>query len=221
LTENSIHQPTAKFQERIVVHETSSGPLSIRANCPPGSFEGLILDEGLGRFAHYSSIIQKVQAFEAAANRRGGRVTLALAGPNIIVGYGLCWYPDPDERWAALGDLMYEMAAVEVSRNHRGLKVGRLMMDATMDDGFFEDKITYMQGFSWHWDLEGSGLNAAQYRRLMMELYKPYGFREVYTNEPNICLREENVLMIRVGSRVSPDDQKRFRHLRFGISPNP
>jgi acetoin utilization protein AcuA len=206
------------FPEKIVVRRTPAGPLTIRSNCSPGSFDGLILDDGLGRFARYSSIIQKVETFDGAARRRGGRVTLVIAEPNVIVGYGLCWYPDSDERWAALGDLMYEMAGVEVSRNYRGLKVGRLIMDVAMDDLFFEDKITYMQGFSWHWDLEGSGLNAAQYRKLMMDLYRPYGFREVYTNEPNICLREENVLMIRVGSNVSPEDQRKFRHLRFGMS---
>jgi acetoin utilization protein AcuA len=219
LTENCLHQVNVTFPEKIIVHQTSAGPLTVRSNCPPGSFDGLRLDDGLGRFARYSSIIQKVEAFEAAAERRGGRVTLALTQPNVIVGYGLCWYPDPEERWAALGDLVYEMAAVEVSRNFRGLKVGRRIIGMAMDDDFFEDKITYMQGFSWHWDLQGSGLNAGQYRKLMMELYRPYGFREVYTNEPNICLREENVLMIRVGSRVSPEDQRKFRHLRFGIHP--
>jgi acetoin utilization protein AcuA len=50
-----------------------------------------------------------------------------------------------------------------------------------------------------------------------MKLYSRVGFREVYTNEPNIALREENLMMIRVGSRVTPEDQRRFRYLRFGI----
>ena len=55
--------------------------------------------------------------------RKEGRVTLALLEPNLIVGYGTCWYPDPDDRWSALGELMYEMGAVEVSRNFRSLQL--------------------------------------------------------------------------------------------------
>lgn len=114
---------------------------------------------------------------------------------------------------------MYEMAAVEVSRNFRSLQIAGRILEATMNEDFFEDKITYMCGFSWHWDLEGSGMNAVQYRQVMMKLYSRAGFREVYTNEPNIALREENVMMIRVGSRVTSEDRQKFRYLRFGVKP--
>lgn len=207
-------------QGKTIVQETPQGSLTVRSLCPPGFFTGLRLDSGLGRFAHYSSIIQNVEAFESVASQIGGRVTLAIIDTTLIVGYCVGWYPAPDERWSALGELMYESAAVEVSRNFRGLQIGRRMVDMTMDDDFFEDKITYMTGLSWHWDLEGKGLTAAKYRVMMMELYGRYGFREVYTNEPNIALRPENVMMIRVGSRVSEEDLKRFRYLRFGIKPS-
>jgi acetoin utilization protein AcuA len=203
----------------IVTKETPKGLVTVRPVCPPGFFGHMEMESGLGHFAHYSSIIKNVNSFETIARRKGGRVTLAVLEPNLIVGYGLCWYPDETDRWNALGELMYEMAAVEVSRNLRGMHLARTVMDVTMDDDFFEDKITYMMGLSWHWDLEGKGLSAAQYRRLMMELYSLYGFREVYTNEPNIALRPENVMMIRVGSRVSEEDQTKFRYLRFGIKP--
>ncbi len=204
---------------RTIVYETARGKLLIQSNCPPGFYADLKLDEGLGHFSHYSSIIHKLEAFEAISRRKEGRVTLALVEPNVIVGYGTCWYPAPDDRWSALGELMYEMASVEVSRNFRSLQIAGRLLEATMDEDFFEDKITYMCGFSWHWDLEGSGMNAVQYRQVMMKLYRRVGFREVYTNEPNIALREENVMMIRVGSRVAEEDRKRFRYLRFGIKP--
>ncbi len=204
---------------RTIVYETARGKLLIQSNCPPGFYADLKLDEGLGHFSHYSSIIHKLEAFEAISRRKEGRVTLALVEPNVIVGYGTCWYPAPDDRWSALGELMYEMASVEVSRNFRSLQIAGRILEATMDEDFFEDKITYMCGYSWHWDLEGSGMNAVQYRQVMMKLYRRVGFREVYTNEPNIALREENVMMIRVGSRVAEEDRKRFRYLRFGIKP--
>jgi len=211
--------PQLEAPPKVLTVESPRGRITVRAQYPPGSFKGLEMESGLGHFAHYSSIIKDVNSFEKAAQKRGGRVTLAVLEPNLVVGYGLCWYPDETDRWSLLGDLMYEMAAVEVSRNFRGMRLARLIMDATMDDDFFEDKITYMMGLSWHWDLEGKGMTAAEYRRLMMDLYRRYGFREVYTNEPNIALRPENVMMIRIGSRVSEEDQKRFRYLRFGIKP--
>lgn len=199
------------------VRSTPRGDVTIRTKCPPGSFYNLKMEEGLGHFAHYSSIIKTVEAFEDISKRNQSIVTLAVAEPDQIVGYCVSWYPAPDERWSALGDLMYEMAAIEVSRNYRGANLAGVMLGSTLEFDFFEDKIAYMVGFSWHWDLEGSGLNPPQYRQKMMRLYSHFGFREVYTNEPNIALRVENIMMIRVGSRVSPEDQLRFRHLRFGI----
>jgi acetoin utilization protein AcuA len=210
-------EDSSSFIHKTVILETPKGALEIHSNCPTGFFAGLTFDPGLGRFAAYSSIIQKIDAFEAVAAKRGGKVALALMQPNLVVGYNVCWYPEEDERWSALGDLMYEMAAVEVSRNFRSLRIAGRMLETTLDDDFFNDKIAYMNGYSWHWDLEGSGLTAIQYRKMMMELYSPFGFREVYTNEPNIALRAENIMMIRVGENVMPEDQRRFRYLRFGI----
>jgi len=199
--------------------ETNCGLITICALCQPGLFKNLKLDAGLGHFSHYSSIIQKLETFETYANQKDGKVTLAIAEPNIVVGYCVGSYPDSKDRWVALGDLMYELAAVEVSQGYRGCKLGERLLGMTMNGDFFEDKIAYMCGYSWHWDLEGKGLSAAQYRSMMKQLYSKFGFREVYTNEPNITLRAENIMMIRVGARVCPEDQMKFRHLRFGMKP--
>ncbi|MEJ2715842.1 MAG: N-acetyltransferase [Deltaproteobacteria bacterium] len=199
------------------VQETEQGTLSIVPRCPPGLFSRLELDNGLGNFAHYSSIIQKLDVFAKVASQRDGRVTLAIIGDKVIVGYAACWYPGPDERWSKLGDLLYEMGALEVSRNFRRLNLGSKIIGIIMEDDMFNDKIAYMNGFSWHWDLDGTGLTMAEYRQVMMRLLKPHGFQECYTNEPNIALREENLFMVRIGSRVSEEDRAQFRDLRFGI----
>lgn len=203
-----------------ILQETQRGTLSIIPRCPPEVFPKLELDKGLGTFSHYSSIIQKLDVFAKVASQRDGKVTLAIIGHKVIVGYGACWYPGPDERWSKLGDLLYEMGALEVSRNFRRLNLGRKIVATIMEDDFFNDKIAYMNGFSWHWDLDGSGLTMAEYRRMMIRLLKAHGFQECYTNEPNIALREENLFMVRIGSRVSEEDRARFRDLRFGIVRN-
>jgi len=201
----------------MVIDETPDGELVVHANCPPGFFSGLRLEGGIGHFSHYSSIIQKLEVFDRVASSQDGRVCLALIDRKVVVGYVTGSYPDPTERWSKLGPLMYELATIEVSRNYRSKRLARTMVGLTLDDDFFEDKISYMNGFSWHWDLDGSGLTMSQYRRMMMRLLAPFGFTECYTNEPNIALREENLFMVRIGSRVSPEDLQKFRNLRFGI----
>jgi len=206
----TLNDPAKKF-------ETPDGTLALYPSCPPGSFEGLKLDSGLGNFAHYSSIIQRFDVLDKIAAGRDGRVSLAVKDDSIVVGYVTCSYPDKTERWSKLGDLMYELAAIEVSRNYRHLHIGGEMVAVLIEDSFFEEKITYMNGFSWHWDLDGTGLTMSEYRRVMIRLLKKFGFQEQYTNEPNIALREENLFMARTGSKVSEEDQKRFRNLRFGI----
>ncbi|MGC8658356.1 MAG: GNAT family N-acetyltransferase [Desulfomonilaceae bacterium] len=199
--------------------ETHCGPVKVCGLCQPDFFRQLKLDAGLGHFSQYSSIIQSLEAFESFSRKKDGRVTLAISDPDVVIGYCVGSYPSPDDRWAALGDLMYELAAIEVSRNYRGCGLGEKLIGVTMSDDFFDNKITYICGYSWHWDLEGKGLTAVQYRSMMKRLYGRFGFREVYTNEPNITLRDENIMMIKVGANVSAEDQLKFRHLRFGIKP--
>ncbi len=203
---------SAKHSEK-----TAHGMLAIVSHCVPGSFEGLVMDEGLGRFSRYSSIIQRLEVLEKIAARKDGRVTLALLDDRRVVGYGACWYPGPGERWSAMGELMYEMGALEASRSFRGSGIGKKVLAALMDDDFFEDKICYLTGYSWTWDLDGSAMTISQYRKVLIDLYRARGFKECYTNEPNIALREENFFMVRIGSRVSDEDRKRLKNLRFGI----
>lgn len=211
---NAPPSPALHVEEQEGAREET---VSIESRCPPGFFSGLELDSGLGRFAHYSSIIQKRDVFEKVAREKDGRVFLALARKTLIVGYAVCFYPGTDQRWSKLGELMYEMGALEVSRNWRKSRLAERIFGAIMQDDFFEDKIAYMNGFSWHWDLDGSRLSMLEYRKMMLGFLRTHGFQEVYTNEPNIALREENFFMARTGSRVSEEDKTRFRNLRFGI----
>lgn len=203
--------------EHMIQIETNGGPIVILPKCPPQLLGRLKLDTGLGQFSHYSSIIQKLEVFEKIASSRDGTVALAVVDKEIVVGYATGSYPEKSDRWSKLGDLMYELATVEVSRNYRGRNLSNALVGSILQSDWYEDKITYMNGFSWHWDLDGNHVTMAQYRKLMLNLMKNHGFQEFYTNEPNIAIREENIFMARIGSRVSVEDQHRFRNLRFGI----
>jgi acetoin utilization protein AcuA len=62
-------------------------------------------------------------------------------------------------------------------------------------------------------------MSAPQYRQMMANLFEPFGFQEYQTNEPNICLRPENIFMARIGKRVPKEVQNQFKWLRFGMPP--
>jgi acetoin utilization protein AcuA len=51
-----------------------------------------------------------------------------------------------------------------------------------------EEKIVYMVGYFWTWDLNGTRKTAQQYRQILINLFQPHGFQVYQTNEPNICL---------------------------------
>jgi len=212
------HPATFDTSAKVLIVDTPQGPVTINPKCPPGFFERLRLDSGLGNFSRYSSIIQKLEVFERVASAKDGRVALALFDENVVVAYMTCSYPDSDERWSKLGELMYEFSVIESSRNFRKMHIATAMVRSVLQEGFLEEKIAFINGFSWHWDVDGNGLSLAQYRKMMLNFMKPLGFQEYYTNEPNIALRQENLFMARIGSKVSPEDQLRFRNLRFGMT---
>jgi hypothetical protein len=82
-----------------------------------------------------------------------------------------------------------------------------------------EEKIVYMVGYSWTWDLNGTGKTAQQYRQMLIKLFEPHGFKEYQINEPNVCLKPENLFMCRVGKNIRQVIIERFKWLRFGLSP--
>ena len=55
--------------------------------------------------------------------------------------------------------------------------------------------------------------------KMLIKLFEPHGFKEYQTNEPNVCLKSENLFMCRVGNNIRQVILDRFKWLRFGLSP--
>lgn len=147
-------------------------------------------------------------------------MTLAVNGEDEIVGFGLLSPPESDERWAQLGEgAMVEVKAVEVSRRWRNGRLAKGILSSLLSGSEIEKKIIYMVGYSWTWDLDGSGLSAQEYRNMLIRLFTEFDFQEFQTNEPNICLKPENLFMGRIGNAISEKLQKDFKWLRFGVAP--
>lgn len=202
-----------------ITHETDGGVrLSVRSFCSVDMIRQLEFDAQFGVHAQYKSLYTKRESLEMCATLPDANVSLALADGSRIVGFGVLVPPEPDERWAAMGEgTIMEVKAIEVCRHWRTSGVGRSIMQMLMRHPALERLIVYMVGYSWTWDLDGEGISALEYRQKLIALFSRFGFLELPTNEPNVSLRPENLFMSRVGAEVPADRQQRFKWLRFGI----
>ena len=208
------------YAQHEILVSSSLGELRIRSFCTPDEIRQLSFDHQFGTHAHYRSLYTKRESLERKAEQPDTSVVLAIADSKRIVGFGVLAYPDPEERWAQLEPkLMMEVNAIEVSREWRSKKVARGIVQMMKVHPKIEDKVAYFVGYSWTWDLDGNRMTAQQYRQMMARLFEPFGFEEYQTNEPNICLKPENIFMARIGENVSKELQNQFKWLRFGMTP--
>ena len=209
-----------RYAQNEIHLSTSLGELRIRSFCTPEDVRALNFDRQFGTHAHFRSLYTKRESLEHKAEQPDTSVVLAIADSAHIVGFGVLAYPDPEERWAGLPPkVMMEVNAIEVSRQWRSKQIAKGIVQMMMVHPLIEEKIAYFVGYSWTWDLDGNRMSAQQYRQMMMRLFEPFGFQEYNTNEPNICLKPENIFMARTGSDVSPETRQAFKWLRYGQSP--
>jgi len=209
-----------KISSQEIILTTPKGDVRIRSFCSPGEIRKCTFDREFTFHADYKSLYTSRELLEKSAEQPEANVVLALVEQNHIIGYAVLAYPDPEERWADLGpEIMMEVAAIEVSRSWRSHKIAASILKMMVVHPQIEEKIVYMVGYSWTWDLNGTGKTAQQYRQMLINLFKPQGFKEYQTNEPNICLKSENLFMCRVGNNIRQVILDRFKWLRFGLSP--
>jgi acetoin utilization protein AcuA len=210
---------TATFSKEIIL-PTSQGNVRICSFCHPDNIRQYTFDRQFGIHEHYKSLYTQRERLEQKAAQQDANVVLALIEPQGIIGFGVLAYPDPTERWTELGPkIMMEVKAIEVSRTWRSQKIASGIINLMLAHPLIEDKIIYLVGYSWTWDLEGTHKTAQQYRQMLIHLFQPHGFEEFETNEMNVCLKPENILMGRIGKNISQMIKDRFKWLRFGLSP--
>lgn len=195
---------------------TPQGVVHIRTHCPPDLVDGLELDEGLGVFPQYRSILRDKEALKEIAALEDANLIIAYNDDKKIVGYIAFSNPSPLERWGQDGSgLLYELGSIEVSRGWRRLGLAKKMVEVALEGDEWEDKILFLTGFCWHWDMQETGLTKPGYRKMLMHIFEPFGFRHFYTTEPNVMMDTANMLMARIGSRVSEKDREGFLDLLF------
>lgn len=209
-----------KISSNDIFLPTPKGEVRIRSFCSPEEIRQCTLDRQFAFHDHYKSLYTSRELLEKAAEQPDANIVLALAEQNHIIGYAVLAYPTPEERWAELGtQIMMEVETIEVCRSWRSLKIAPAILKTLVACSQIEEKIVYMVGYSWTWDLSGTGKTAQLYRQMLINLFKPHGFKEYQTNEPNVCLKPENLFMCRLGNKINQVILDRFKWLRFGLSP--
>jgi acetoin utilization protein AcuA len=205
---------------KITVRATRFGIIKIRSFCTPADLDGLEFDDGFSSGTDNRSLFTGSEDIKLQAKQPDTNLVLAVSGDNHIIGFAILAYPDPGERWAGLeAGIMMEVKAIEVVRRCRSAGIADGMLKMLLEHPRIEDRIIYMVGYSWTWDLSGARMTVAQYRQMLLKLFKRCGFELYQTNEPNICLKPENLFMCRIGQTITGAVIDRFKWLRFGLSP--
>ncbi len=198
--------------------ETAQGTISIASFYSPEHLASLSFKRSFQMHPHYSPIISSKENLIRIAGEPDANVTLATTAEGNIVGFGILQYPDPDERWVRVGDrVMMELSVIEVSRAWRGGGLARKILEYALAHPLKEEKILYMVGYSWTWDIAGSGRPIMAYRDMMISLFDGFGFALRQTNEPNIMMRPENMFMVRIGTNVDEAVQRRLKQVQFNL----
>lgn len=185
--------------------DTTKGPVLVEGPLAPETLEELSMDAGLSSFRPPG---RQKEALVSIARLAEGRVYVARCG-QTIVGYLTFHPPDEFDRWAGMPGIL-EAGAIEVSTAWRRERVGTALLETVFSDEELEDYIVISAEFCWHWDLEGAGLDVWQYRELLRKIIGRVGLEERRTDEPNIRAHPANMLMVRIGSRVSQEQRLTF-----------
>ncbi len=197
--------------------DTPRGRVWIRTHATPDFIASLRLDEGMGIFAapHYPPSREK-KALERLASHPESNIIVAYTDDGVMVGFVAIAPPSPAERWGRLsGKGLLEAMAIEVSRGWRGLGIADKMLESAAKDEFFADKIVICTAYSWHWDLDSTGLSKEDYRRMLLRYLEKAGFLYYDTDEPNVNLDPANFFTARIGPRASEELVHELERLLF------
>ena len=192
------------------------GQVIVEGPAPAELIERLRPDAGLRAFRPPDK--QKLALLEICRLPRG-RVTIARSD-DLLVGYVTFHPPDTFERWGQ-GKVpgILELGAIEVSPAWRSGGVGKALLDVSVADDWFEDYVVVSTEYYWHWDLQGTGLSLWHYKDMLEAFFARAGFKRRDTDEPDIASHPCNMLMVRVGERVTDDLLLAFEALRYKDSP--
>lgn len=168
----------------------------------------LTISEGLGTFWQFNRARTK-RILMQSVQSTGSEVLLAYVGANLLVGYLVVSRASRYGRWGA-SPFVYELT-LEVNRSWRKLGIATRLLHTAVSDSHWEDKVLLARGYSWTWDLEGTGLTAEKYRDVWQRMLMRPGFVEYPTDDPSFLGDPYGLLMAWIGPQVDEEARQRFR----------
>ena len=171
--------------------ETLRGLVEVKRRCSGASIRRYKLARGFGYFINP---IMGVEPLAKAADR-GDYVAIAVHDYEIV-GFLVAY------RWALEGltsriafEDIYDIAT-EVSRKWRKLGIGSNLLEATVTDEFFDDKVLMIRGNPDYWDCYGDQCRV--YAMFIMEVpVMRYGFEKLPVSMPG-----DLFTLIKIGPRA-------------------
>jgi GNAT superfamily N-acetyltransferase len=203
LHEHTLLQRSAACPRRSAF-ETAAGSLIVHSFCPPSLVASLRADRGLHAFARVPE--REHQLLLGIAERPDCALTLAYTSIGEIVGQ--VTLAPLEHWWQDIGNA-YEIA-VEVSTGWRKQGIAHHLLSLALEFESLEESLILGLGLSWHWDYAGLGISPFHYRELIARLFAAHGFSEYLTSEPNIRIDPANILVARLGSRLTEESMNRF-----------
>jgi GNAT superfamily N-acetyltransferase len=194
------------LQSRSITLELPEGELVIQTNCPTWLIEALKTDSELRAFARQPE--REHRRLLEIARHPENSLALAYTTTGIIIGQITM---APIDGWWPQMAQFYEIA-FEVSPAWRKRGVAHQLLALLLEEERIEDMIILALGLSSHWDTERVGLSSARYREMLIRFLAHHGFIDYLTSEPNIRMEPYNVLLARIGTRVSLETTLQFYH---------
>lgn len=195
-----------------ITHETNLGSVIIEGPVESSELKKYHFHDDLNAFRPAA---KQYEALIGITELPEGRIIIARA-QHMIVGYVTYVHPDPAERWSEITiEELIELGAVEVIPDYRGQKVASKLLEVSMMDEYMENYIVFSTEYYWHWDLEKSGLNVWEYRKMMERMMAAGGLKPQATDDPEIISHPANSLMVRIGNNVPKQSIEKFDELLF------
>lgn len=157
---------------------------------------------------------QQLEALVDIAADPKGTVTALVRGANLL-GYVAFHPPTEIESWGAdRTKQMIELGAVEVAPDERGQRWAERMLLASFEGGRFDRTVVFATLYTWHYDLERSGLGDFAYKRMLERLYRTAGLESFGTTDEEVRSSPANALMARIGPHAPADVVTEFHRLR-------
>lgn len=190
--------------------QTPRGEVIIEGPAPGDYLESLSMNGNLNNFRPAQ---KQKQALINIARMPNSLIYIARHQKEIV-GYVTFHPPDEYTRWSKHPRVL-EMGGIEISPDWRNCKIGLNLLKVGFAAKFLEDFIAITMEYAWHWDLRNSGLDVWKYQKMLTGMFAGAGLKTISTDDPDILEHPANVLMAKIGPRVSKQDIQLFESLRF------